>query len=241
MKPWNFLAGLALALGLNTTISQAATITAYTGALPPYTIDGTAELPGISHELLLEMGARAGVDIKIEYLPWKRAQKTVQETPNAMLFTATRTAKREALYGWIVEMAAPQEVFVTTDQSVDSFESGAGLSSVAILDGTPRERQLNDQGLTNLYPVQNTSNAAKMLNAGRVNAWYTLNQRAAWVYKTEDLDPADLVFGAPQRTLSNWLASNLEFDPAIAASLAKALDDMRADGTYDAILAKYLN
>lgn len=241
MKFKHILTGIVLAMGLATASANAATYTAYTGELPPYTIDPNSANPGISHELLLEMASRAGVDIKIEYLPWKRAQKVVQNTPNTMLFTATRTQKREPIYGWIVEMAAPQELFVTTGDAVDGYEQGAGLERVAILDGTPRERQLNERGLTNLHPVQNTSNAAQMLNAGRVTAWYTLDQRAAWVYKTEGLDPALLVFGAPQRRLSNWLASNLEFDQEVATALATALDEMRADGTYDQILAKYLN
>ena len=232
---------LAFALGLTAPQLNAATITAYTGELPPYTISADAPNPGISHELLTEMAKRAGVDLKIEYLPWKRAQVTVQKTPNALLFTATRTQKREPLYGWVVEMAAPSEVFVTTSASVDSFEAGAALDRVAVMGGTPRERRLDENGLANAQHTKDTATAARLLEHDRVDAWYTLDQRAAYVFKSEGFDPASLVFGAPQRTTSNWLASNLEFDPEIAAKLAAALEEMRADGTYDAVLAKYLN
>lgn len=231
MKLTHFIATGLLALALTAATAQATTYTAYTGELPPYTIDPAAPAPGISHELLLEMAKRANVDIKIEYLPWKRAQVTVQKTPNSMLFTATRTTAREELYGWIVEMAAPEEVFVTTSSAVDSYDAGSALGSVTILDGTPRERQLEAQGMTNLHPAPNTSTAARLLNGGRVDAWYTLNQRAAHVFKSEGFDPGALVFGAPQRTLSNWLASNKEFDQDVAQALAAALEDMRADGT----------
>lgn len=240
------LRSLALASGLFVaalTLAPAAkaeAITAYTGALPPYTIAADAAAPGISHELLVEMSKRSGVEIEIKYLPWKRAQTTVLSTPNTMLFTATRTASREEQYNWIVEMAAPEEVFVTLKQPINSYDEGRALERVAIKSGTPRDKELAAQGLTNLAPVNDVSIAAKQLAAGRVTAWYTLNQRAAFVFKSEGLDPSQLVFGTPQRKLSNWLASNPEFDPEIAAKLAQALDEMRADGTYDAVLKKYL-
>ena len=231
----------ALSLGLATPQLYADTVTAYTSALPPYTISAEDSSPGISHELLIEMAQRAGVDLEIKYLPWKRAQMTVQKTPNTLLFTATRTQKREALYGWVVEMAAPSEVFVTTSASVDSFEAASKLDRIAVMSGTPRERRLDENGLANTQLTKDTATAGRLLEHGRVDAWYTLNQRAAYVFKSEGFDPSVLVFGLPQRTTSNWLASNLEFDPQIAGKLAKALEEMRADGTYDAVLAKYLN
>lgn len=219
---------------------RAEPIVAYTAVLPPYTLGADAARPGISHDLLVEMASRAGVALEITYLPWGRAQETVQKTPNSLLFTATRSAAREDKYGWVALMVQPQEVFVTVGPRIDSYEAASSLSQVLVLANTPRSRRLQDAGMSDLTEVTEVEQAARMLNGGRVEAWYTLNQRAAAAFVEVGLDPSQLVFGEALKTSDNWLASNLEFDPAIAAALAKALEEMRADGTYDAVLERYL-
>lgn len=234
------IAAASLAFIVSTTTVQAAsTITAYTAVLPPYTLGADQTNPGISHELIVEMASRAGVELQVKYMPWKRAQTIVQETPNTLLFTATRSAAREPLYGWVALMAEPNEVFVTTEGTIEDYENASDLKAVVVLDGTPRHRRLSENGLSNIETAQEAKMAARMLNAGRVGAWYTFDQRAAAVFKAEGMDPGQLVFGPALNQPKNWLASNLEFDPAVAERLAAALDEMRADGTYDKILAKY--
>ena len=112
---------------------------------------------------------------------------------------------------------------------------------IGVMSGTPREQRLDENRLTNTQLTKHTATIGRLLEHGRVDAWHTLNQRAAYFFKSEGFDPSVLVFGLPQRTTNNWLASNLEFDPQIAGKLATALEEMRADGTYGAVLAKYLN
>lgn len=229
----------AVCLSAQSAIAADTIINAYTAVLPPYTLGADEAAPGISHELLVEMGKRAGVDIEIVYMPWKRAQATVQNTPNSLLFTATRTAAREELYGWVTLMVAPREVFVTTGAVIESYDAAASSGTIAVLDGTPRQRKLDENGVGDVEVVREANLAARMLNGGRVVGWYTFDQRAAAVFKSEGFDPAQLVFGPEISQSQNWLASSLEFDPAVAEALAQALESIRADGTYDAILAKY--
>ena len=229
----------AICLAAQGAIAADTIINAYTAVLPPYTLGGDEAAPGISHELLVEMGKRAGLDIEIVYLPWKRAQETVQSTPNSLLFTATRTAAREELYGWVTLMVEPREVFVTTGKVIESYDAAASIGTIAVLDGTPRKRKLDENGVGDLEVVREANLAARMLNAGRVVGWYTFDQRAAAVFKSEGLDPSQLVFGPALSEPKNWLASSLEFDPVVAEALVQALASIRADGTYDTILAKY--
>ena len=236
---WNIVRGIALSCGLGAA-ALADPIMAYTAVLPPYTLGADRERPGLSHELLVEMANRAGVEIQIEYLPWGRAQEIVKSTPGTLLFTATRNASREAQYGWVALMVEVQEVFVTMGPRIENTTDAADLANVLILANTPRARRLTEAGLSNLREVTDVEQAAKMLNGGRVDAWYTLNQRAAAAFVEAGLDPSQLVLGAPVAQSDNWLASHLEFDPTVAENLANALETMRSDGTYDAILQRYL-
>lgn len=214
---------------------------AYTAALPPYTLGNDLEAPGMAHELVLELSARTGIDIKIEYLPWGRAQTMVQETPNSILFSATRSAAREDLYSWITLMAEPREVFVSMGETINSLEEANGAASIVVLDNTPRHGRLTEAGLTNIQTAREAQLAARMLNGGRVEAWYTFDHRAAFVFNREGFDPATLVFGEAQRSPQNWMAAHPDFDPAIAAQLDAAMAEIRADGTYASILNRYIN
>lgn len=228
-------------LNLPLAASAEDTIMAYTAVLPPFTLGNDLELPGVAHELVEEMSTRTGIDIQIEYLPWARAQTTVQETPNTILFSATRSAAREDLYSWITLMAEPREVFVSTSRVINSLEEANDAGSIVVLDNTPRHGRLTEAGLTNIETAREAQLAARMLNGGRVEAWYTFDHRAAFVFKSEGFDPTTLVFGEAQRSPKNWMAAHPDFDPSIAAQLDAAMAEIRADGTYDAILKRYIN
>jgi len=240
MKKSVLLIALALCLPIMPKNAVADAVKAYTAELPPYTIAPDLEKPGIAHEILLMMGKRAGVDIEIIYVPWARAQKEVQDTPNTLLFAATRSKNREDLYSWITLMAEPAEVFVTRNGAkIDSYDDAKSLGTVIVLADTPREKKLRDNGITNVKPVKKLELAARILNGDRADAWYTYDQRAAAIYKQEGFDPAELVFGKVLAEPKNWLASNKSFDPEISAKLGAAMDAIRADGTYAMVVDKY--
>jgi len=232
---------LALALGLFTTAVQAETITAYTGTLPPYTMENGGAPQGIAHELVTEMGKRAGIDITIEYMPWKRAQSTVQQTPNSLLLPTSRTTPREDIYAWVSQLLVADEVFATKSSSIDSLDQARGLKSIAIMGGTPRDKRLHAEGFENLTVTKDTITAIRLLDAGRTDAWFTLNHRFFYTLKQEGLDPNSVTVGTPIKSQHLWLAAHKDFDADTAAALAKAMEELQADGTYDAILAKYLN
>ncbi|GAB5434607.1 MAG: hypothetical protein EpisKO_39770 [Epibacterium sp.] len=237
---------LAIALSVSFLMAgmdsaRAEAIKAYTAALPPYTIAPDLEMPGISHEILEEMSKRSGVTIEIEYLPWKRAQSMAQKTPNALLFTAARTESRETVYKWIAEFIVADEVFATTTEAVNSLEDARQLSRIATLGGAPREKRLAKLEFGNVQSTPDTATAARLLTGGRVDAWFTLSQRVLHAVKSEGLDPSTIVIGTPVGSLRLWLASNAEFDPEVAAKLAQAFEDMKADGSYEAIVSAYLN
>ncbi|WP_282077658.1 substrate-binding periplasmic protein [Epibacterium ulvae] len=239
-RKWVTLLSLVGSLCVGTA-TTAQPITAYTAVLPPFTLGTEKEMPGISHEILTEMANRADVKISIEYVPWKRAQVFVQETPNTLLFTAGRSTAREPLYHWVTEFLTTDEIFATTSAPVNSIDEARQLSQIAVLDGSPKQKQLSALGLTNIYSATTTSAAARLLGSNRVDAWYTFDHRVLHAMKAEGLDPKSVTIGAPIQTSSLWLAAHLEFDKEVSETLTNALREMRMDGSYEAIVSKYLN
>ena len=217
---------------------SAAPLRALTASLPPFTI--SAQERGITHDLVDEISKRSGVDIEIEYLPWKRAQSEAQKKPNTMIFAIGRTEKREPSYRWITNLTEAGTVFVSMDRPIDSYDEARSLSLISVLANTPRDRLLKAKNFTNYRTVQESKLAVRILDGGRADAWLTLDARAKYLFKREGKDPSKLVLGKPLSVLGLWLASNPSFDDAVAEKLKAAMDSIRADGTYDKILARYI-
>lgn len=232
-----FISLLILYSTLSITQAYAETITLFTGKLPPFTI--SEEEKGISHEILEQVAIRADLEIEFNYLPWKRAQVEAQATPNSLIATMIRSKSREEKYTWIAPILDSQTAFISLTKPVNSFEEGQALKKVAVLRSTPRERNLIKQNFGNLHTVNGTELAARLLNGGRVDAWYTIVQRAAFVFKSEGYNPGSLVVGKPTSVASLWLASNKTFDSALAQRIAAAVEEFRETPEYQAILDKY--
>ncbi len=221
-------------------VAHATELKALTAELPPYTISADAPLPGIGHELVQEISHRSGVQIDIEYMPWKRAQNMAKETPNTLVFGLTRTPTREPDYMWITKLVDSSDIFVTMDKNVDSYDTAKDLSKIAVMGGTPREKSLVKNGVENIELVPEEQLCAKMLQAGRVEGWYTLDHRAAFIWKQEGNKLTDLVLGAPVQTQEIWLAANKDMPAEDVEKIKSAMEDIKADGTYDKIFQKYV-
>ena len=216
----------------------AQTFTAYTASLPPFTI--SMKQMGIGHELVTELSKRTGHTFNIKYKPWKVAQSSAQKDPNGLIFSISRTSSREPLYNWLVELTQAGTTFVTLGKPINSLDEARTLSKIAVLGGTPREKQLKKEGFTNFESKPYTSVTARFLNSKKVDAWYTLDARAKYVFKSMKFDTNKLVLGKAIKTTKLWLAGNKSIDMSIKKDLEKAMAEIKSDGTYDKILKKYL-
>jgi polar amino acid transport system substrate-binding protein len=224
---------------LAVTAAQAEAISVFTSELPPFVTEQNGSDLGSMREILNEMAQRADIELEYKFMPWKRSQMEAAKTPNVLIIPLGRNPTREPNYGWIAKAIVTNELFVSTGDPINSIEDAGAESKVAVMAGTPRERKLKAAGLNNIHVTRDTETAAQFLTSGRASAWSTLDHRALYAIKSLGVSTESVTLGASLNSTDIWVASNKEFDPAIAASLAKALEDMRADGTYDAIIQKY--
>jgi ABC-type amino acid transport substrate-binding protein len=211
---------------------------AVTANLPPYSIKDNLDEPGFSYELLTEMGRRAELKIDMEFLPWRRALAVAKETPNTLLFTVARMPDREREYSWLVDMIEHDVVFVTTKAPIDSVEQAKPLS-VSAVPGSPQERELKQANIRYIDALEDPIRAAKMLERGRIDAWYTFDLRAAYVWKKNGFPAASLVFGKSLRIERMYLAGHKDMSPVIKDRLQAAYDSLVRDGTYKNLFHKY--
>ncbi len=142
------------------------------------------------------------------------------------------------MFNWVVEMMASNQVFVTVDQKFHRLDAARKLAKVAVLRGSVMESMLNKLEFTNLHPVPTSVQAAKLVHAGRADAWFAIDVETFGVLREAGFELTDFVLGDSVQTAHHWLASNHEFDEGMAAKMAKAMEEMIADGTQQAILQK---
>ena len=233
------IATFLLAFSPSAYSDETLNIEAFTAKLPPFTINPKDNKPGFLHELVVEMAKRSNVNMKINYLPWKRAQKKGQETPNSIVFGMTRTSKREPLYNWLVNLVEPDYVFVSTKAPVNNYDEARKLKAISVLAGTPRERLLKKEKFGNTQSVNKVELNAKKLKAGRVDTWFTLSHRAAYIWLQQGFSADKLIIGKSLKKTETWLGGNKVLPKGLKERFEKSLASIKADGTYEKLFKKY--
>ena len=205
---------------------------------PPLMVSAQGDAPGLANEIIQVAAKRAGRDINIEFMPFQRALHRLQNDPTVMMPALFRNPVREEKYEWIAQVHATQLQFMSLKRRIDTLEAARALGAIGVETGASTETFLLERQFKNLVHVGNPDATARMLQSGRVDAWFLTGPLARGVWQRlgfeEALIVGDLVFEQPV-----FMVCHVNFPPEIIAAYRDAIAQMQADGTIDAILAKY--
>jgi len=215
---------------------------------PPYNyVDENGTPKGVTFEVLFEVFDKVGHDMApsdIDFLPWARSYRTLQEEPNTALFSMTYTPEREKLFRFVGPII-PSVVGVIAKKSANLEVAGpADLNSLRI--GAIRDdighQMLESIGVEEkaIHLTSNTGNMLKMLINDRVDAIAYGDDIARWHLKNMGENTTDFEVAYTLKEGEMGYAFHKETDPAILQKLQKALDELKADGTVERIAARYL-
>ncbi|WP_428623150.1 substrate-binding periplasmic protein [Sedimenticola sp.] len=215
------------------------TVTLVTAHLLPYSIQEGRE-QGFMVELVREIERRLGTNRPVRFLPWPRAIRNTRLSPNHIIFPLTRTQEREPYFDWAIEVAPIHMVFVTLNGRRLDLEQARQLGAIAVQQDTPFEQYLRQQGFTNL--VVTTSAAPipiRMLRAGRVQAWFTARDLAAYSMK-EQFVSGPISYSDPITSGHVYIALSKAFPDDLKDAYQSTYRAMLQDGTYQRIMSRYL-
>lgn len=209
--------------------------------LPPLALEKGADAPGALVELVREMAHRSGQDVRIEYLPWTRAQAMAQSRTHTLILPLTRTPERETRYRWLVPLYTRHIVFFALGSRGADFLSLESLRKqrVGTLRSTPGLRQLRDHGFTQVIEIESNAKMARMLKLGMLEALYGDELINRYSLQKSGLGAADLKVSPAQQTDVLWLGGSKDISDAEIALWQDALAQIRRDKTLDRILRKY--
>ena len=206
---------------------------------PPLTTIAGGQPGGVVLEVVREAGKKAGIPLEFSFLPWQRAQLVTQTKNDVLIIPFTRTPGREAHYQWVAPVLEFHTVLVTLAKPPSSLEEARKLV-VGYVRGTSFKDEAEQGGFPHVEETDDDVTNAKKLKMGHLGAWITTDLMAKGVYRQAGYDPAELRYGPNLGPVKvSWVAASHDFPQATAARLAKAIDQMRADGSYQAIVKRY--
>lgn len=184
--------------------------------------------------------ARAGYHAQVQMQPWARAQKRVSAGHDLLIIPLSRTPLREDSYTWIAPIMRMERAFFSLHHKVDSFaEAKRRFRLIGVGLGSAQHEILRTAGFPEeqLYPLTIGENPARLLELGRIDAWFNGVPESPYIWKRISQRP--LLMGKPMAATDLYLACAKDCDPALVAHLRQAVEELRAEGTLQRLLDAY--
>ena len=209
---------------------------------PPFNYTDGGKITGLSTEVMFEIAKRIGHHTDIEVLPWARAYGLIQKKGGQILYSMTRTEAREDLFKWVGPVSANKWVLFAkkgSGLSISSLEDAKKVKKIGAYKDDAAESFLKAEGFTNLDSVVKDEQNVPKLMAGRIDLWIVGELQGIHKAKAKGVS-GDLEKVLDVKDTQLYIAFSKDASDEDIAKWQKALDDMKADGSYDIILKKYM-
>lgn len=210
---------------------------------PPFNFSDGEKITGLSTEVITEVAKRVGHPTDIEMLPWARAYGLIQNKDGLILYSMTRTEAREELFKWVGPVAANKWVLFAkkgSEYTISSLADAKNVRKIGTYKDDAAESYLQAEGFGNLESVVNDEQNVLKLMAGRIDLWIVGEFQGIHRAKMKGVDSDKLQKVLDVKDTQLYIAFSKETEDAVVAKWQKALDEMKADGTYDTIVKKYM-
>lgn len=211
---------------------QAATIEVVTEHFNPYqTKNADGSVGGVHTQRVRQILDRAGLQYRIELMPWARAYKTAHDQPNLLIYSLLRTDERIAEFQWLVPLCPLQVSFYRaanrTDIRATSIDNATPYV-VGVEQGQANYQYLKHNGFrdgSTLQVVGHNHQLTEMLHKGRVDLMLVSD---VYVQQLPPAERARLQRLFPVHDLEKmlYLATGLGTDPALVAKIQKAAAEL---------------
>jgi len=220
-----------------------------TEEFPPFQYMEKGHLTGVCVEVVKAVLAEAGIQAEITMMPWARAQKTAKEEENVLIFSLARTEAREKDYKWVGQIdEAHNQIFAAAGSPIEISRFDDLKDHVlGVVIGDLREEYFVERGFVvgkNLQPVRSHASMYAMLAAKRLDLWPENELAMAYIVRQSGRDPATAVkpvWSLPDITpySGDFMAFGLSTSDSVVARLRTALERIKTDGRFAAIMRKW--
>lgn len=215
----------------------------YTEHYPPLTFRNSyGEISGFGTDIVHEMMKRNQSFHDIKLSLWSNGYNLALHQPNFCLFTMDRTPIRETLFQWVGPIGTNTTYFYVKQGSgitIDKLEDALALNSVGTVSSWFSDQYLRELGFTNLNAQDDPASMIELLMNGEIDAAVCTNVTIADIvrdagYQYDMINPTfDLL------SSDYYIAFSKSTHPTVVMQWQQALEQAKADGTYQSIYSKW--
>ncbi len=212
---------------------------------PPFNYENADGKPaGIDVDLATEAFDRLGYEAVFTYIDWEAKKQLVESGEIDCIWGSFSIDGREEQYHWTIPyMVSTQVVAVSKDSDIYTLADLKG-KRVAVQSTTKPEELFASHAdpripeLAEVFSLQNRELIYPFLSKGYADA--VAAHKTAIIQCMKDYDLEYRILDEPLLTVGLGVAFSKYDDRGIEKELSQVFDEMRADGTLEQILGKYL-
>ncbi|HIP12155.1 MAG TPA: ABC transporter substrate-binding protein [Arcobacter sp.] len=211
---------------------------------PPFNYKENGKLVGITSEIVDEIKKNINDTREIKLMPWARAYKSIQNKPNKILFSMTRTKQREFMFKWVGPVSDNSWVFYAKADSnivINTLDDAKNpIYKIGTYYQGANELFLRDNDFDNLYSVPRDQLNVQKLIRGRINLWAAGETQGIYKAKQLGINPNEIKKIYKIKDTKLYIAFSRTTPNSIINQWQEELDKMKKDGRYQKIMNKYL-
>lgn len=216
-----------------------------TEEFPPFSyMEKNGGITGQSTEIVEEILSRLNKKAAIELLSWSKGYNAALTEPNAVLYSMGINEERRPLFKWAGPIGSFDYVLYAKSGSgieINSLDAAKKAGKIGVVKDDARQQFLSDSDFQNLAILADDETCIKELMKGEIDLWFGSSQNAEYLAEKAGYSSGDIIPVYPVRSNELYIAFNPEIPEDTVEKWQNAINSMKADGTYDAILDKYGN
>ena len=200
------------------------------------------KITGQSTEIVREILSRLNLKIDIQLMPWNDGYELALSASDVVLYSTFRTNEREKLFQWVGPIGSDEYLFYAfadSDISIRSLEDAKKLSEIGVVQDDARHQFLKQNNVTNLKLYPSDAECYRALKSGDVDLVVGTSETMAQMSRRAGVDPSDLKPVYSLRKTPLYIAFSKNTSTDIVKQWQDMLDEMKRDGTFDEINARW--
>jgi len=215
----------------------------FTEQYPPLTYrDNSGEITGFGTDIVREIMMRRQVYDDIRLSSWSNGYELALYNPNFCLFTMDRTDIRDTLFQWVGPIGTNTTWFFTRQGSgivIASLDDARSLGAVGTVTSWFSDQYLRQLGFTNLVSHSDPLVMTERLMNGEIDAFVCSDVTFPSILQSLGYTYGLVVPSFALMASDYYIAFSLGTPAGMVSGWNDALEQMKQDGTYDAIRGKW--
>ena len=215
----------------------------YTEEFKPMNFMKNGKITGQATEVVRELLTRMELDNEIQLVQWPKAYNKLKNEKNIVLFSTCMTKERKNQFKWVGPIGAVSMYFYVAKDSplqIHSLEDARELPEIAVMKDYAEYSILKEKGFENLVQYENMKDVITKLVDGEISVFVMTN-----LIMNTKLDEINVPRSAVKKSMLlstefEYIAFSNSTPDRIIDLWQKHLNDMKRDGTFNAIYEKWL-